>query len=328
MPKHRPRVVITRKLPQNIETRMSELFDARLRNEDVPMTREELTEAMSDAKILVPTITDVIDEPLISAAGADLELIANFGAGVDHIDINAAHERDILVTNTPGATTEDTADMAIGLIIAVARRIPEGLHLMRSGDWSGWSPTALTGSRLTGKRLGILGMGRIGEAVARRARAFGMQIHYHNRNRLSEQIEAGLEATYWSSLDQMVSRMDVISINCPHTPSTYHLMNSRRLKLMKPTAIIVNTSRGEVIDQIALTRMLQKGTIAGAGLDVFEKGHEINPRLRRLNNAVLLPHMGSATVECREEMGERVLVNIKTFTDGHCPPDLVLDTML
>ena len=218
--------------------------------------------------------------------------------------------------------------MAMALILGVARRIPEGLALMQSGGWEGWSPSALLGGRLSGRRLGILGMGRIGQAVARRAAAFNMQIHYHNRRRLRPEIEEALEATYWESLDQMVARMDVLSINCPHTPSTFHLMNARRLKLMKPEAVIVNTSRGEVIDENALTRMLRAGEIAGAGLDVYEHGAEVNPRLRELKNVVLLPHMGSATVEGRIEMGEKVIVNIKTFQDGHRPPDQVVPAML
>jgi glyoxylate reductase len=224
--------------------------------------------------------------------------------------------------------TEDTADMTMALILAVTRRIPEGLARMQSGEWAGWSPTALLGGRVGGRRLGILGMGRIGQAVARRAAAFGMQVHYHNRTRLHADIENELEATYWESLDQMVARMDIVSINCPHTPSTFHLMNARRLKLMKSNAVIVNTSRGEVIDENALTRMLRSGEISGAGLDVFERGAEINPRLRELKNVVLLPHMGSATEEGRAEMGEKVIINIKTFADGHRPPDQVVPGML
>jgi glyoxylate reductase len=247
---------------------------------------------------------------------------------VDHIDVATARARGILVSNTPGVTTEDTADMAMALILAVTRRIPEGLALMQSGVWRGWSPTAMLGGRIAGRRLGILGMGRIGQAVARRARAFGMQVHYHNRRRLRPEIEEALEATFWESLDQMVARVDILSINCPHTPSTYHLINARRLKLMKPSAVIVNTSRGEVIDENALTRGLRAGEIAGAGLDVYERGAEINPRLRELPNVVLLPHMGSATVEGRIEMGERVIINIRTHADGHRPPDLVVPGML
>ncbi len=321
-------VVVTRRLPEVVETRMKELFDVELRDPDTRMTREELGAAMHRADVLVPCVTDAIDANLLAQAGEKLKLIANYGAGVDHIDVASARQRGVLVSNTPGVVTEDTADMTMALILAVTRRIPEGLALMQSGNWQGWAPTAMMGGRVGGRRLGILGMGRIGAAVAKRAQAFGMQIHYHNRKRLRPEQEAEVDATYWESLDQMVSRMDVLSINCPHTPSTFHLMNARRLKLMKPTAVIVNTSRGEVIDENALTRMLRSGEIAGAGLDVFEHGHEINPRLRELTNVVLLPHMGSATVEGRVEMGEKVIINIKTFADGHRPPDLVVPGML
>jgi glyoxylate reductase len=328
MPAERLTVVVTRRLPEAVETRMTELFDVMLREEDTRMTREQLADAMRRADVLVPCVTDHIDAALLAQAGDKLKLIANYGAGVDHIDVQTARQRGILVSNTPGVVTEDTADMTMALILAVIRRVPEGLAVMQAGAWEGWAPTAFMGRRVGGKRLGILGMGRIGQAVARRAAAFGMQVHYHNRKRLRPEIERDLEATYWESLDQMVSRMDVISINCPHTPSTFHLMNARRLKLMKPTAVIVNTSRGEVIDENALTRMLRAGEIAGAGLDVFERGHEINPRLRELTNVVLLPHMGSATVEGRIEMGEKVIINIKTFADGHRPPDLVVPAML
>jgi len=328
MPTSRLSVFVTRRLPEPVETRMKELFNVTLREDDTPLSREQLVDAMRSCDVLVPTITDVIDGGMIAAAGERLKLIANYGAGVDNIDVHTARQRGVLVSNTPGVTTEDTADMTLALILAVVRRIPEGLALMQSGGWDGWSPTGMLGGRLAGRRLGILGMGRIGQAVARRAHAFGMQVHYHNRRRLREETEQALEATYWESLDQMVARMDIISINCPHTPSTFHLMNARRLKLMKPDAVIVNTSRGEVIDENALTRMLRAREIAGAGLDVFEHGHQINPRLRELDNVVLLPHMGSATVEGRMEMGEKVLLNIKTFADGHRPPDQVVPAML
>ena len=321
-------VVVTRRLPEAVETRMTELFDVELRDDDSPMEKTDLVAAMKRADVLVPTITDTIDAGMIAQAGDKLKLIASFGAGVDHIDVSTARQRGILVSNTPDVVTDDTADMTMALILAVTRRIPEGLSMMQSGEWHGWAPTALLGGRVGGRRLGILGMGRIGQAVARRAKAFGMQVHYHNRRRLRPEIEAELEATYWESLDQMVSRVDVLSVNCPHTPSTFHLMNARRLKLMKPTAVIVNTSRGEVIDENALTRMLRADEIAGAGLDVFERGAEINPRLRELPNVVLLPHMGSATEEGRSEQGEKVLINIKTFADGHRPPDLVVPAML
>lgn len=328
MPADRLSVVVTRRLPEAVETRMSELFDVTLRGDDTPLGRAELAEAMKTADVLVPTLCDQIDQRLLAQAGENLKLIANFGAGIDHIDVQTARQRGILVSNTPGVVTDDTADMTLALILATTRRIPEGLAAMQSGDWSGWSPTAFLGGRLAGRRLGILGMGRIGQAVARRASAFGMQVHYHNRTRLHPDTETDLQATYWESLDQMVARVDILSINCPHTPSTFHLMNARRLKLMKPTAVIVNTSRGEVIDENALTRMLRAGEIAGAGLDVFEHGADINPRLRELKNVVLLPHMGSATVEGRVEMGEKVIINIKTFADGHRPPDLVVPGMI
>jgi glyoxylate reductase len=321
-------VFVTRRLPEAVESRLSELFDVQLRDDDAPLSREALAKAMKTADVLVPTITDTIDAGLIGQAGSQLKLIANYGAGVDNIDVATARQRGILVSNTPGVLTDDTADMTLGLILAITRRIPEGLAAMQSEGWTGWSPTAFLGGRIGGRRIGILGMGRIGRAVALRASAFGMQVHYHNRHRLRPETEEELKATYWESLDQMVARMDVISINCPHTPSTFHLMNARRLKLMKPSAVIVNTSRGEVIDENALTRMLRDGEIAGAGLDVYENGAEVNPRLRELPNVVLLPHMGSATVESRIEMGEKVIINIKTFQDGHRPPDQVVPSML
>jgi glyoxylate reductase len=303
MPSDRLKVIVTRRLPEAVEKRLTELFDVTLREEDTPLSRADLVAAVHEADVLVPTITDTIDAGLL-------------------------RQRGILVANTSGVVTEDTADMAMALIMAVTRRIPEGLALIASGDWQGWAPTALMGGRLGGRRLGILGMGRIGLAVARRARAFGMQIHYHNRRQLRSEIEQEVEATYWESLDQMVARMDIISINCPHTPATFHLMNARRLKLIKPDAVIVNTSRGEVIDENALTRMLRSGQLAGAGLDVYEHGARINPRLQAMNNVVMLPHMGSATVEGRIEMGEKVIINIKTFADGHRPPDQVVPAML
>ncbi|MEL6549473.1 MAG: D-glycerate dehydrogenase [Pseudomonadota bacterium] len=328
MPSKRLSVVVTRRLPDVVETRLAELFDVRLRETDEPMSRAQLVEAMKEADVLVPTVTDTIDAGLLGQAGERLKLIASYGSGVDHIDVATARQRGILVSNTPGVVTDDTADMVMALMLAVTRRIPEGLSLMQQGDWEGWSPTAMLGGRLGGRRLGILGMGRIGQAVARRAAAFGMQVHYHNRTRLRPDVEEPLEATYWESLDQMISRMDVISVNCPHTPATFHLINARRLKLMKASAVLVNTSRGEVIDENALTRTLRAGEIAGAGLDVYEKGQDINPRLRELPNVVLLPHMGSATVEGRAEMGEKVIINIKTFDDGHRPPDLVIPAMV
>ncbi len=328
MSRARPKVFVTRRLPEPVETRMRELFDVVLNEADVALSPAGLREAVATADVLVPTLTDEIDQALLAQAGPQLKLIANYGAGVDHIDVETARSRGILVSNTPGVLTEDTADMTMALIMAVPRRLKEGIELMASDGWQGWSPTAIMGHRIWGKRLGIVGMGRIGTAVARRARAFGIQVHYHNRRRVHEDVEAELEATYWESLDQMLARMDIVSVNCPHTPATYHLLSARRLKLMKPTAYLVNTARGEVIDENALTRMLSRGELAGAGLDVFERAPGVNPRLKGLPNVLLLPHMASATEEGRMEMGEKVIINIKTFIDGHRPPDQVLPSML
>jgi len=325
MPQKKPLVVVTRKLPDIIETRMMELFEPRLNLDDHAMTPQELIAAVSQADVLVPTVTDRIDAALLQHAGPRLKLVASFGTGVDHIDLAAARAKEITVTNTPGVLTEDTADMAMALILATTRRLVEGERLVREGRWQGWGPTLMLGHRLGGKRLGIIGMGRIGQAVARRARGFGLSIHYHNRRRVPEAVEQELEATYWESLDQMLARMDVISVNCPHTPATFHLLSARRLKLLRPHAILVNTARGEVIDEDELTRMLVAREIAGAGLDVFEHEPAINPKLLKLDNVVLLPHMGSATLEGRVDMGEKVIVNIKTFIDGHRPPDRVIE---
>ncbi|MGH6938403.1 2-hydroxyacid dehydrogenase [Hypericibacter sp.] len=323
----KPIVVVTRKLPDPIETRMMELFDVRLNVDDRPLTQADLVEAAKTADVLVPTVTDRIDSAVLSQASPKLRLIASFGTGVDHIDLASARQRGITVTNTPGVLTEDTADMTMTLILAVPRRLAEGERLIRSGQWKGWGPTSMLGHRIWGKRLGIIGMGRIGTAVARRARGFGLAVHYHNRRRVHPDLEAELEATYWESLDQMLARMDIISINCPHTPATYHLLSARRLKLLPRHTYIVNTSRGEVIDENALARMLVQGELGGAGLDVFEHEPAVNPKLLKLDNVVLLPHMGSATVEGRIDMGEKVIINIKTFADGHKPPDRVLETM-
>jgi glyoxylate reductase len=324
----KPLVIVTRKLPDAIETRMMELFDVRLNIEDRPLDKAELAAAVGEADVLVPTVTDRIDASVLSHAGPNLRLIANFGTGVDHIDIASARDRNITVTNTPDVLTEDTADMAMALILAVPRRLAEGERLVRAGRWTGWGPTFMLGHRIWGKRLGIIGLGRIGRAVARRAKGFGLAIHYHNRRRAHAEVEAELEATYWESLDQMLARMDIISIHCPHTPATYHLLSARRLKLLQPHAYIVNVARGEVIDENALTRMLQKNELAGAGLDVFEHEPAVNPKLIELDNVVLVPHLGSATIEGRIDMGEKVLINIKTFVDGHNPPDRVLASML
>jgi len=328
MTKKKPLVIVTRKLPEAIETRMMELFDARLNIDDVPMSKAELIEAVKKADVLVPTVTDRIDSAVLAHAGPNLRLIANFGTGVDHVDLQTARSRGITVTNTPDVLTEDTADMTMALILAVSRRVAEGERMIRSGEWTGWAPTSMLGHRIWGKRLGIVGMGRIGRALARRAKGFGLSVHYHNRRRVHPDTEAELDATWWESLDQMLAHVDVVSVNCPHTPATYHLLSARRLKLMQPHAILVNTARGEIVDEPALTRMLADREIAGAGLDVFEHEPAVNPKLLELQNAVLLPHMGSATIEGRVDMGEKVLINIKTFIDGHTPPDRVLQAML
>jgi glyoxylate reductase len=326
----KPLVIVTRRLPDVVETRMKELFDARLNVDDKPVTAAELVAAAQAADVLVPTVTDRIDRSILAQAGPKLKLIANFGTGVDNIDLDTARNRSIIVTNTPGVLTEDTADMAMALILAVPRRVAEGAAFLKQPkqQWGGWSPTWMLGHRIYGKRLGIVGMGRIGQAVARRARAFGLQIHYYDPRRAAETIEQELEATYWDSLDQMLARMDIVSINCPHTPATYHLLSARRLKLLKPTAYIVNTARGEVIDENELARLIEQGAIAGAGLDVFEHEPSINPKLLASDRVVALPHLGSATLEGRIDMGEKVIINIKTFLDGHTPPDRVHAAML
>jgi glyoxylate reductase len=328
----KPLVIVTRKLPDMVETRMRELFETRLNLEDKPLSQPELAEAVATADVLVPTVTDRIDADVLSHAGEHMKLIANFGNGVDNIDVAAALQRGITVTNTPGVLTEDTADMTMALILAVPRRLVEGATVMTGENpWGGWTPTWMLGHRISGKRLGIIGMGRIGQAIARRARAFGLQVHYHNRHRVPPKIEEALEATYWESLDQMLVRMDIISVNCPHTPATYHLLSARRLKLMQPAAYVVNTARGEIIDENALIRMIEAGELAGAGLDVFEHEPEVSPKLLRLARAgkvTLLPHLGSATIEGRVDMGTKVIINIQSFMDGHRPPDRVLPSQL
>jgi glyoxylate reductase len=324
----KPKVIVTRKLPDAVETRMRELFDTELNLDDRPMDVEALRAVVARADVLACTITDRIDAEIIAKAADKLKLIANFGVGIDHIDVAAAHARGIMVTNTPGVLTEDTADLTMGLILAAARRVVEGANIVQAGEFHGWTPTWMLGRRLRGKRLGIVGMGRIGQALAKRARAFGLAIHYHNRKPVSPRIAEELEATYWESLDQMLARMDFISVNCPHTPATYHLLSARRLKLIRPHAILINTARGEIIDESALAGMLEAGEIAGAGLDVFEHEPAVNPKLLKLPNVVLLPHMSSATIEGRVDMGEKVIVNIRTWMDGHKPPDRVIPSML
>ena len=324
----RLKVIVTRRLPDAVELRLKELFDAELNPSDEAFTSAQLVDAVKRADVLVSTVTDPVDTDVLNQAGEQFKMIAQFGAGVDNIDVQTAYERGITVTNTPGVLTDDTADVTMALILAVPRRLHEGIELMEAGKFDGWAPTWMMGRRLSGKRLGIIGMGRIGQAVARRAKAFGLQIHYHNRKKVSRVVEEELDATYWDSLDQMLSRMDIVSVNCPHTPATFHLLNARRLELMKPDAFIVNTARGEVIDEAALAKALKDGTLAGAGLDVFEREPAVNPDLVGLPNVILLPHMGSATVEGRNEMGEKVIINIKTFADGHRPPDRVISAIL
>jgi glyoxylate reductase len=320
----KPVVAVTRRLPQPVETRMAELFDVTLNLADRPFDRAEMATAMAQADVLVPTVTDEVDAALIEGAGERLRLIANFGTGVDHIDLAAARARGITVTNTPGVLTEDTADMVMALILSVPRRLQEGEKLVRSGGWAGWSPTGMLGHRITGKRLGIVGMGRIGQAVAARARAFGLTIHYHNRRRLPAAVEGPLEATWWPSVEAMLERVDIVSLNCPETPETRHLMNATRLALMPRHAYLINAARGTLVDEAALVAALAEGGIAGAGLDVFEHEPAVSPRLLDLPNVVLLPHMGSATFEGRQAMGEKVIANIRVFADGHRPPDQVL----
>lgn len=325
----KPKVYLTRKLPEAVETRMCELFDVDLNIDDAPRTQPQLVAAVKSAEVLVPTVTDKIDAALIEQAGPQLKLIASFSNGIDHVDVDAAAKKGITVTNTPNVLTEDTADMTMALVLAVPRRLVEGAEILteNGGEWKGWSPTWMLGSRIWGKRIGIIGMGRIGTAVARRAKAFGLSIHYHNRNRVSETVEDELEATYWESLDQMLARVDIVSVNCPSTPGTFHLLSARRLALMSPNAYIVNTSRGQVIDEDAMVKAIMAGKLAGAGLDVFEHEPRVNPKLLKLmkqGKVVLVPHMGSATLEGRVDMGNRVIINIRTYFDGHRPPDRVL----
>jgi glyoxylate reductase len=324
----KPVVIVTRKLPDVVEARLRELFDARLNDADKPFSRAELIGALKSCEILVPTITDRLDAGVLAEAGPGLKMIANYANGFDNIDITAALARGLTVTNTPGVLTEDTADATMALILSVPRRFFEGASLLERGGFRGWSPTWMLGERLRGKRLGIVGMGRIGEAVARRARPFGLAVHYHNRKPVRAHVETELEATYWENLDQMLPRVDIISINCPLTPATYRLLSARRLKLLKPTAYLVNTARGEIVDEEALAELLDTGKLAGAGLDVYQREPAIHPKLLKARNVVLLPHMASSTLEGRIEMGEKVIVNIKSFVDGHRPPDRVVPAML
>ena len=322
------KVILTRKLPDATETRMRELFDAELNSQDIPLGESELGDALQRAHVLVPTVTDRLDGALIEQAGPQLKLIASFGAGVDHIDLDAAKKKGITVTNTPGVLSEDTADVTMSLILAVPRRLIEGHALAQSGNWTGWSPTSMLGHRINGKRLGIIGMGQTGQAIARRARGFGMSVHYHNRKPVHPVIEAELEATFWDDLDEMLRRIDIVSVNCPHTEATHRMLSEERLSLMPEHAYLVNTARGEIVDELALAKLLADGKLAGAGLDVYEDEPAIPEQLLTLPNVVLLPHIGSATIEGRHAMGDKVIINIQTFVDGHTPPDRVVAAML
>ncbi|MBX3564347.1 MAG: D-glycerate dehydrogenase [Sphingomonas sp.] len=324
----RPRVFVTRSLPESVEARMAELFDIRLSADDAALNREQLAAAMADCDAFVPTVTDRIDAELIAGAPDRLRLIANYGAGYGHIDLKAARERGIVVTNTPGVLTEDTADMAMALILAAPRRLVEGDKMVRAGEWAGWSPTGMRGHRIGGKKLGILGMGRIGQAVAQRARAFGLQIHYHGRHRVAEVLEAQLGATFHPDLDTMLEAVDILTIHTPHSDSTHGLIDARRLDLLGPTSWLINTARGEIVDPEALVQALKGGRIAGAGLDVYVGEPAVDPRLMDLDNVILLPHLGSATFEGREAMGQKVIVNIGVWARGDRPPDQVLDGWL
>ena len=318
---------MTRRLPQAVETRMAELFDVELNLTDEAFSQGQMADAVRRCDVLVPTVTDEIDAGVLAAAAETgrLKLLANFGVGVDHIDLSAARAAKVVVTNTPGVLTDDTADMVMALILSVPRRLAEGEKLVRSGEWRGWSPTGMLGHRITGKRLGIIGMGRIGRAVATRARSFGLTVHYHNRHRLPAEVEAELEATWWDSLDAMLARVDIITINCPHTPETHHMVGAAQFALMQRQAYIINAARGEIVDENALCEALAAGKIAGAGLDVFENEPAVDPRLLDLPGVVLVPHMGSATFEGRQAMGEKVIANIRVWADGHRPPDQVLE---
>ncbi|MFZ4690490.1 MAG: 2-hydroxyacid dehydrogenase [Polymorphobacter sp.] len=323
----RPKVIVTRRLPQAVETRMAELFDVELNLNDVALTQAELADAAQRCDVLVGTVTDEIDAAVFSAASSTgrLKLLANYGVGTDHIDMAAARAAKVVVTNTPGVLTDDTADMVMALILSVPRRLAEGEKLVRAGEWRGWTPTGMLGHRITGKRLGIIGMGRIGRAVATRARGFGLTVHYHNRHRLPAEVEGELEATWWDNLDAMLARVDIITINCPHTTDTHHLIGAKQFGLMQRQAYLINAARGEIVDENALCEALAAGKIAGAGLDVFENEPAIDPRLMDLPGVVLIPHMGSATFEGRQAMGEKVIANIRVWADGHRPPDQVLE---
>ena len=324
----KPKVIITRRLQDRVEKRMRELFNVDLSDAEYPISRQELLSAVKQADILVPTIGDKIDASILSAASSNLKLIANYGAGYDHIDIKTALQRGIIVTNTPSVLTTDTADMTMALILAIPRKLREGHEEMQSGSWKGWSPSAMIGMRITGKKLGILGMGRIGQAIAKRAKAFDLDINYHNRRRLHRNIEESLSATYWENLEEMLSTIDILVVSASLNPSSLYLLDAKCLGRMKQSAYLVNISRGEIIDQKALVRQLKEGRLGGAGLDVYDSEEIIGSDFKSLKNVFLLPHMGSSTLEGRIEMGEKVIINIKTFIDGHRPPDQIVPSML
>ncbi|CAN5836570.1 D-glycerate dehydrogenase [soil metagenome] len=320
-----PRVIVTRELATAVMQRMEQLFDTTNNRGDVPMDRARLAAAMADCDVFVPTVTDNIDAELIAGAGERLRLIANYGAGVNHIDLKAARARGIVVTNTPGVLTEDTADITMALILSVPRRLGEGEKLVRNGEWKGWSPGGMLGHRIGGKALGILGMGRIGRAVAKRARVFGLSVHYHNRHRLPASVEAEFEATWHETADSLLGAIDILTIHTPRNADSENLIDARRLALMRPTACIINTARGGIVDEDALIDALENDRLSGAGLDVWKFEPEIDPRLLALPNVMMIPHMGSATYEGRMAMGEKVIANIRMWADGHRPPDQVLE---
>ncbi len=324
MPNSGFKVIVTRKLPDTVQSRLKELFDVEFSQNDIPLSRNELLEAMKRADVLVPTLNDNIDASLLAEAGNRLKLLANYGSGVDHIDVEAAHKQGILVSNSPTISSSDTADMTIALILAVMRRFKEGSNVMESGDWQGWAPSAFLGTRVSGKTIGILGMGRIGTALAERARAFGLNVHYHNRKKVHPDTETRLNAKYFRDFHAMLPEIDILATCCPLSDETHHILDSKALSLMKPTAVVVNTARGALIEEAALEAALLNGRLAAAGLDVLATGKNVNKTLCELPNVMLLPHMGSATQEARHEMGETVILNIKMHQDGHRPPNMCI----
>ncbi len=317
----RPRVVVTRSLPGGVEERLTELFDAELNTADAQRSPAELSDALRRADGVLATVTDPVDAQVLSAGPRRAGIVANFGVGYSHIDIGAASANGIVVTNTPGVLTDDTADLAIMLMLMVARRGGEGERHVRAGAWTGWRPTHMMGTRVTGATLGVVGMGRIGRAVARRARdGFGMRVVFHQPNHVDLE---DLDAAPCASLDELLSISDVVSIHCPATPQTRGMIDARRLALMRPGAILVNTARGDVVDEAALAAALGAGRLAGAGLDVYEHEPHVHPRLLELENVVLLPHLGSATLQSRVAMGLRAIDNLVAFFAGQDPPDRV-----